>query len=111
MQQKIDLHPSRVEAEAERGTVVKIAVQRHIRPVRVDVIVPTGQLGDDRIRIRIVEPHTDVDRIFVVKHTGLTALRGRVSRVWLQLSETSGDLGVGPDRFVQLSVDLGSPAY
>jgi hypothetical protein len=70
------------------------------------IIVARHAPGNDFSRLRVVTPHTDVQRVVVVEHAKLGALGTRLAVIRILLHKVAGDRCRLPSRIVQHAVDF-----
>src|SRR5690349_3092890 len=82
----VALHAGRVDVEAERGAMVVIAVEHHAEPVGV-AKVHVAAAEPRGYGTRVVQPRAHIERLVVVEHANLGALRRRLALEWVDLPE------------------------
>ena len=89
---RVVLHARRRHHEVAGVDAVLVGVDGHAEVVGVAEAVPLGELPQDGVRVRVVEPGRHVDGLVVVGEVDLGALAGRLAGIGAVLREVGGGL-------------------
>ena len=91
--------------ESHPAQVVVKGVQVDVELVGLDIVVPAGERGLHPVRLPVVEPGTDVERVVADEHPYFGGLGGGLALGRVGLGEPGGRLGIGPRGFVKAPIN------